>query len=204
MIYYIKRYRNIAAIMILVLIIITGVVYKNTVYETEVVIVDEKGEVDVSQEAHETESDDNKEITVYVCGNVLNPSNVSLPKDSRVADAIKLAGGATELADLNGLNLAQKLIDEDMVYVPQKGEVVQSEGEKQSTGAVPKKNGKININKATIGELDTLPGIGPATAQKIIDYREESGGFKSTEEINNVSGIGVEKYKDMKNMITVD
>jgi competence protein ComEA len=143
-------------------------------------------------------------ITVYVSGNVRNIANVTLPKDSRVADAIKLAGGVTENADLNGINMAQKLSDEDMVYVPKKGEIIDV-GAKSSYAAKPTaKRGKVNINKAAAEELDKLPGVGPAIAQKIVEYRDSSGGFKSVEELNNVSGMGDAKYKDIKDLVTVD
>lgn len=201
MIYNLMRYKKTAALILIVLLIICGIVYKNTVYSTQVVMIED---AEPPKESLQEVPIEEKNITVYVCGSVKMPVNVTLPKDSRVEDAIKLAGGFTEQADLNGINMAQRLNDEDMVYVPKKGEIIDQGSKNSNIGPSSIKKGKLNINKASLVELDTLPGIGPATAQKILDYRESSGGFKSIEELNNVSGIGEEKFKDIKNLITVD
>jgi competence protein ComEA len=187
----------------IILLIICGIVYKNAVYSTQVVVYDEVEQQQPPEKPKEVIIE-NTDITVYVCGSVKEPVNVTLPKDSRIEDAIKLAGGATEQADLNGINMAQKLNDEDMVYVPKKGEIIEQGSKSTSVAPSPMKKGKININKATLGDLDALPGIGPAIAQRVIDYRDSKGGFKSIDELNNVSGIGEEKYKDIKSLITVD
>ncbi|MDF2839445.1 MAG: competence protein CelA [Clostridia bacterium] len=203
MIYNLMKYKKTAVLILIIIIIICGIVYRNTVYPTQVVMVTEV-EQQVALEKPDEPEIENTNITVYVCGSVREPINVTLPKDSRVEDAIKLAGGVNEQADLNGINMAQKLQDEDMVYVPKKGEIIEVEDKNSNVRTTPIKKGKININKAALEELDTLPGIGPSIAQKVIDYRESSGGFRSIEELNNVSGIGEEKYKDIKSLITVD
>lgn len=203
MIYNRTRYKRVAALALIILLIICGIVYKNTVYDTQVVIMEEPEQPQETQEKPEI-IEENPNITVYVCGSVKASLNVTLPKDSRVEDAISLAGGVTEDADLNGINMAQKLNDEDMVYVPKKGEIIDSGGKGSGVTTSPAKKGKLNINKATAEQLDSLPGVGPAIAQKIVEYRESSGGFKSIEELNNVSGIGDEKYKDIKSIVTVD
>jgi competence protein ComEA len=199
-IYNLNRYKKLITLFLVALIIICGIVYKNTTYSTEVVLIEEEGQ---KQETVIEEKEDVL-ITVYVCGSVKTPVNVSLPKDSRVEDAIKLAGGTAEDADLNAINMAQKLADEDMVYVPKKGEILEQGSKAVYVTPSPAKGGKININRATAAELDSLPGIGPSIAQKIIDYRVSSGGFKTINELNNVSGIGAEKFKDIKPLITVD
>lgn len=197
-------------IVIPVLVIIGGIAYKNTVYNTQVFTVQEENlpeaappaEVEPAVEVKAPEM-----ITVYVCGSVQNPTNVTLAKDSRVEEAILLAGGLLKDADINGINMAEKLADEDMVYVPKKGETVQSPGKTSGgagTGSNAKKAGKLNINKATAGELDALPGVGPSTAQKIIDYRSKAGAFKAIEELKNVSGIGDAKFDSLKDLITVN
>lgn len=204
MIYNFSRYKKLTVIISVILLIICGIIYKNTVYDTQVVLIEE---VEKPKENQESKSDFKEEITtitVYVCGSVLNVKNVTLPKESRVEDAIKLAGGVTENAEINGINMAQKLSDEDMVYVPKKGEIIEAGSKTSSIAPSPAKKGKLNINKASAEQLDTLPGVGPSTAQKIIEYRSSRGGFKSIEELNNVSGIGNEKYKDVKDLITVD
>lgn len=202
-IYNIRKYRRVITLMLAVLLIICGIVYKNTVFSTQVVLVEEEKQEEIQEKPVEVIAE-NPNITVYVCGSVKAPANVTLPKDSRVEDAIKLAGGTTEQADLNGINMAQKLSDEDMVYVPKKGEIIEEGSKSSVVSPSPAKKGKLNINKATAKDLDELPGVGPAIAQKIVDYRKSIGGFKSIEELNNVSGIGEEKYKDIRSLITVD
>ncbi|MDI3480459.1 MAG: competence protein ComEA [Tepidanaerobacteraceae bacterium] len=152
-----------------------------------------------------------KKVVVYVTGAVKNPGVYTLDDGMRVKDAIDLAGGALPEADLLCLNLAQKLHDEDKLYVPKIGETIsESEGKQSATGISTKvgvaslSDGKININTAGITELDTLPGIGPTTAQKIIDYRTQNGPFESIDEIKNVSGIGEKKFDQIKDKIKVN
>lgn len=156
-----------------------------------------------------TENNENKndkeDIMVYVIGAVKFPGVYSLEEGSRVKDAIEIAGGPLEDSDLIVLNLAEKLQDEDKLYVPKQGEIdekIQNIAD-QNFGISTKDDGKININTATIEELKTLPGVGPATAQKIIEYRSESGFFKTIEDIKNVSGIGDKKFEQIKEKITI-
>lgn len=213
MIYYWRVYRKYIIIAVSVLLLICGIIYKNTIYDTQVVLVEES--IDTQQKKEEPDKEETTEamITVYVCGSVKSPSNVTLLADSRVEDAVKLAGGLLADADLNAINMAMKLNDADMIYVPKKGEVVGG-GEKVSavssvlTSKAGSSNsaarGKLNINKATAAELDTLPGIGPSTAEKIIEYRSSKGSFNSIEELNDVSGIGDKKFEDIKDLITVN
>lgn len=204
LIYYWKIYKIYIVIILSILLIMCGIIYKNTVYDTQVVLSDE--EIDILEKKEEPVEEEivTELITVYVCGSVKTPSNITLSKDARIEDAVRLAGGATEKADLNAINMAQKLSDADMIYVPEKGETIES-AEKNTTGVVSSKTkGKLNINKATIVELDGLPGIGPSIANKIIEYRKSKGEFKSIEELNNVSGIGDKKYDDIKGLITIN
>lgn len=204
MIYNFKRYKRFIIAGMIILIAICGIVYKNTVYDTQIVLIEEVEKPNEDQQDIPEVKEEVTNITVYVCGNVKNVKNVTLPKESRVEDAIKLAGGVTANADLNGINMAQKLSDEDMVYIPKKGEII--EANRKNTTASPStiKQGKLNINKASAQELDALPGVGPSIAKKIVEYRNTKGGFKSIEDLNNVSGIGAEKYKDIKDLITID
>jgi competence protein ComEA len=204
MIYNFTKHKKLIAGIAVILLIISGIVYKNTVFDTQVMLIEAVGQAKDTEEKQEEVMKENPNITVYVCGSVKKVTNVTLPKDSRVEDAIKLAGGVTEDAELNGINMAQKLTDEDMVYVPKKGETIEANANNTYVTPSPAKKGKLNINKATVDQLDTLPGVGPSIAQKIVDYRNSRGGFKSIGELNNVSGIGEEKYKDIKNLITVD
>ncbi|MDI3478044.1 MAG: competence protein ComEA [Thermoanaerobacterium sp.] len=142
-----------------------------------------------------------KEIKVYVTGLVKSPGVYTMKDGDRIDDAIKLAGGALEGADLSNINLAEKVKDEQMIKIPKVGEDSSSTG---VIGDVKKADGKININKATKEELDTLPGIGEVTAQRIIDFREQHGNFQKIEDIMNVSRIGPKLFEQIKDKITVD
>ena len=170
---------------------------------------------DVKNEISEDSEKD--EILIHISGSVKNEKVISLPEGSRIQDAINAAGGLTDEADLTNINLAYILEDGEKIYIPKKGEefaeesyssAVSSETSSVKTGISSStisssKTTKININKATQTELETIPGIGPSTALKIIDYREENGKFNSIEDIKNVSGIGDAKYEKMKDYITV-
>lgn len=140
-------------------------------------------------------------INVYVSGAVNQPDVYALPAGSLVKDAIAAAGGATAEADLDQINLALRLSDQQQVHVPRQGEappvVVGSRSVTGASGVV------VNINTATLEELDTLPGIGPAIAQAIIDYRTVNGPFQTIEEIDNVKGIGPALFEKIKDQITV-
>lgn len=160
--------------------------------------------VPVEADGNSKTKDDKEDIVVYVIGAVKTPGVYSLQEDSRIKDAIEIAGGPLEDADLLILNLAEKLQDEDKLYVPRQGEInkdVQNISD-QNFGISSKDDDKVNINTATLEELKTLPGIGPATAQKIIDHRSENGLFKTIEDIKNVSGIGDKKFEQIKEKIT--
>lgn len=141
-------------------------------------------------------------INVYVTGAVKNPDVYALPLNSIVKDAIRAAGGATNEADLDRINLAAKLVDQEQVYVPHKGEAappVPANGV-----AAASTSNKININTASAEELDKLPGIGPSLAKAIIDHRTKNGAFEQIEEINDVKGIGDALFEKIKDQITVE
>jgi competence protein ComEA len=153
------------------------------------------------------------DAVVYVCGAVRSPGVVRLPQGSRVADAVALAGGATAKAELAAVNLAAMVADGQQILVPEKA----SPGAQTSAaapGAVPAAGGAVSagaalpgapvdLNTATLEQLDTLQGIGPSTAQKIIDYRTANGPFASIDDLKNVSGIGDAKFAAVKDSITV-
>jgi competence protein ComEA len=140
-------------------------------------------------------------IGVHVVGEVKEPGLLLLPEGSRVSDAILSAGGMTDLADENRLNLAALLEDGTRVYVPAKGETLPDD----ITDTLPSDNHQelININLADREELDSLPGIGLAKADAIIDYRTSQGDFLSIEEILKVPGIGESIFTQIKDLITV-
>lgn len=139
-------------------------------------------------------------IRVHVDGAVAVPGVYSLSPDAIVQDALNAAGGPTADADLSQTNLALSLSDEERLYIPRIGEL--------PTAAPPSTGGStvgglVNINTATAAELETLPGIGPVLAQRIVDYREANGPFPSVEAIQNVAGIGPAIFDQIKDLITV-
>jgi competence protein ComEA len=143
-------------------------------------------------------------LRVYVSGAVQNPAVYQLAAGSIVRDAVEAAGGPLSDADLTRLNLALELRDQQQVHVPREGEEAPppavSGGESEGVGAA---GGPVNINTAAAEELETLPGIGEVTAQRIIDYREANGPFETIEDIQNVSGIGPKTFEGMRDLITV-
>ena len=151
------------------------------------------------------EGDEIETVVVDVGGAVIEPGVVELDAGSRVADAIEAAGGLAIDADCTTLNQAQLLQDGQKVYVPKEGEIDASgalvDSSTQEVGQAA--TTFVNINTATLEELDALPGVGPATAQAIIDDREANGPFASEEDIMRVSGIGEKKYEKLKGSICI-
>ena len=162
-----------------------------------------------------------KEITVYISGQVAKEGVVTLSSDKRLADAVEKLGGLTKNADTNNINLAMKLEDEKHYIIPKEGEAIQNNSDStQMTSNKDNNNqannssnnatqsdsqgSKININTADLKQLDDIPGVGEATANKILSYRDENGEFKSIEEIKNVNGIGDKKFENMKDLICVN
>jgi competence protein ComEA len=140
-------------------------------------------------------------IRVYVSGAVQTPAVCALPPGSIVREAIDAAGGPTSDADLACINLALELKDQQHVHVPRKGEENPSPG---VSGGVPHDEAApININTASASQLETLPGVGEVTAQRIIEYRQANGPFETIEEIQNVSGIGLTTFEGMRDLIVV-
>lgn len=146
-------------------------------------------------------SNNSQEIFVYVTGNVKKPGVYRLKIGDRVYTAIELAGGALTDSDLTKINMAQKLVDEQKIYVPKINEI-KDQNNVILDSSVENDNNKIDINTSSKSDFEKLPGIGPTIAQKIIDYREKIGRFKSIEDIKNVSGIGEKKYEAIKDYIT--
>jgi competence protein ComEA len=163
----------------------------------------------VELDSEEDSGEASDELVVYIKGAVKYPGVVVVEQGTRVADLIEEAGGLDEGTDLNSVNLAKKVQDEEMVHIPYIGEELQtiekadtgsgSEGESRGSDA----GIKIDINTASKEELKTLSGIGEVTAEKIIDYRE-SKRFKSIEEIMEVSGIGEKKFEAIRDSIIVN
>ena len=148
-------------------------------------------------------------IVVDVAGAVASPGVVELKDGARVADALGAAGGLAEDADLTSVNRAARLTDGQRVYVPRVGEQVAPVEGDGSAGAAGEGTQStvtgqaVNINTAGLAELDALPGVGPATAQAIIDDREANGPFTAPEDLMRVSGIGEKKFEKLKSSICV-
>ncbi|MGE5485606.1 MAG: helix-hairpin-helix domain-containing protein [Ignavibacteriales bacterium] len=149
-------------------------------------------------------------LVVHVSGAVKSPGVYRLRKGDRVADAVQAAGGPGPGAVVDAINLASKLEDGQKVYVPSKSDLQQ--GGSGGAGGVAGRTGgaqwgtppKVNLNTATGEQLDTLPGIGPGLAAAIIEYRQRTGGFRKTEDLMKVGGIGQKTYDRLKNLVTVD
>lgn len=141
-------------------------------------------------------------ITVDVKGAVKSPGIYDLPVGSRINDAVQKAGGLIDNADSKSINLAQKISDEALVYVPTKEEAANQESYSNATGS--KESKKVNLNKASLEELKQVKGLGAKRAQDIIDHRESNGKFKSVDELKKVSGIGAKTIEKLKEYVTVD
>jgi len=150
-------------------------------------------------------------IVVHVAGEVNKPGVYTLPNSARMIDAVTAAGGATARADLEVINLATPLIDSSQIYVPAKGVAARPtfirpqpgvNGVASATNS-PSASGVVNINRASVTELDALPGVGQSTAQAIVDYRSANGPFGSPEDLLNVKGIGPAKFEAMRKLVGV-
>lgn len=200
MLYFSKREQLILISVVVIILLISLFNFlkkdKEDTANTDIIIEDYFSEL---KETEEDDSEEAHEIMVHISGQVYNPGVVVLESGARLIDAVNLAGGLKKDADLDKINLAKKLSDEEKIYIPKIGEeyveVTESGGSKDSSG-------KIDINTCSKEELLALPGIGEVLADRIIDYREKSK-FKSIEDIMNVSGIGKGRFEDIKDLIIV-
>lgn len=147
-----------------------------------------------------------KTIMVHISGQVGRPGLVVLKEGQRLVDAVDQAGGLKDEADLDRINLAKKLNDEDKIYIPAQGEDLGPEDLNQLTSssdqALDETKGRININTCDQMELQSLPGIGQVLAGRIIDYRTASP-FQAVEDLLKVAGIGDKKFQDIKDLVTI-
>ena len=232
MMYEFNKKQKIIIVVIGSMIIIACLYYIYTKDNATVISTEEITEENIVgnlEEIREKTTEENKKIIVHVSGAVNKEGIVELEENSRISDAINKAEGLKENADTKNINLAFKLEDGMKIYIPTIGEVIEGNEKRQNenmidetdqyitsssgiiqaqntidgTNEVKSETEKININTATQTELETLPGIGPSTSLKIINYREENGKFKSIEEIKEVSGIGDAKYENIKDLICV-
>ena len=136
-------------------------------------------------------------LVVDVAGAVRRPGLVRLGKGARVADAIARAGGLTRHAERSGVNLAAPLSDGQQVLVPERGAAVVGGG----TASVGAASGPVSLSSASAEQLDTLPGIGPVTAQKIVDYRQQHGAFSSVDGLDAIPGIGPARLAELQGLV---
>lgn len=198
--------KKIIVIVSIIFVIILFVFFNNN-KDDEVEIIEQiENKVDTSIE----ESKDVKQIIVHITGCIKKQGVVEIDEGSRIIDVIEAAGGITEEADITKVNLAYIVKDAQKIYIP-------SIYDEQDIEYITSNNGEnvivenkyegesnmVNINTATQTELEGLSGIGPSTALKIINYREENGKFKSIEEIKEVPGIGDAKFNSIKDMIEI-
>ncbi len=162
-------------------------------------------------------------VTVHVAGAVANPGVYQVDEGARVVDAVEAAGGAVEGAALSSVNLARVLVDAEQIYIPTALELTagNAQGSSGSTGLSAIGSGvsagsgnassttpsdqtaSVNINTATLEQLESLPGVGPSIAQRIVDDRETNGPFSSTKDLQRVSGIGEKRYASLADLICV-
>ena len=198
---------------IVVAVVISFFYYKMRVDDLNDIVVLKSGTTVQTETIRTIEIDFEQNIKVYVIGEVNTSGVYELPRNSRVVDAIEMAGGATEFADLISINLARIIKDEEQIVIPRIKEESVGNNESEKMIAVEAvnnlpfgriENRLVNINKATKTELATLPNIGSVTAQNIIDYRELYGDFKNITDIKKVTRIGDKTYDGLKDLITVN
>lgn len=183
------------------------IVSKGGEYEENIGVENEEGkgrDFSSKEDGSKKDNADLKEISVYVSGEVSSPGVIKLENGSRLDDAIKKLGGLTKDADANRINLAMRLEDAGHYIIPKKGEKIQVQQDINASGSQYQDNnsdGKIDINTADEKKLEEIPGVGPATAKKIVDYRNREGKFKDIEDLKNVTGIGDKKFENMKGYV---
>lgn len=218
------KYKKIGLMSILALVVIVSVIFYNAKgfkqlnkNNTESIFVDDDNLVFENGKEDKLPSQDSvnmskqmeskledKTIVVEIKGQVKKPDVYTIDENSIINDLIDLAGGVTENADLSNINRAKKLQNHEMIYIADKNDI-----NNDYTQAINMENGSmdneilVDINTATTDKLKTLNGIGDSKAKSIIEYREQNGGFKSIEEIKNVTGIGDKMFEKIKESITV-
>ncbi|TCS82013.1 helix-hairpin-helix domain-containing protein [Pectinatus cerevisiiphilus] len=185
---------------LLVILVITGLIcgvitYKN--YSQQSVTLEDTSQAAATESNSPVEKSNGK-IVVYVTGAVNNPGVIELAEGARVIDAINKCGGMSESADPENINLAMKITDGTQIKIPAK-----NSADATSSAHADKQSDKININYADESELDKLPGVGPAMAKRIMEYRQTEGLFQSLDDLKKVRGIGNAKFNTLKDKITL-
>lgn len=213
-----KKQKIILTIIIIAILSILFIYIVKNLYESEkdeeIILNNDINEISQIQQQEKIGIVNTKEkVVVHIIGEVNNPGVITLEEGARIIDAINLAGGKTEEADLSKINLAYIVEDGTQIYIPRIDENLNNvefissdigQGSIISSPNIEEKiETKVNINMANKEKLMTLPGIGETTAQKIIEHREQNGKFKKIEDLQNVNGIGQSKYDSLKDKITI-
>ncbi len=202
--FFTKREKLLLVLIVLLIIVLSGTVYLNRAKPSDFIAGEEEEDYEEIQSTNPIEEP--RQIGVHISGYVKTPGFIWVEEGTRLYDAIGFVGGAHPEADLDLVNLSKVLTDEEKIYIPRKGEnvdLLQANFVLNATVNDNKADSKININVATESELCTLPGIGPALAQRIIEHRNAQGLFESVEDIKTVNGIGEKRFNDIKDMIKV-
>ena len=224
-----KDKKKIGILSILVIVIIAfGILYlksgfkelkkndKESIFVDDIENTDKSAVTSNNNMKNNSNSTKNKEVTVpikdksivvEIKGEVKKPDVYTLDENAIVKELIEAAGGLTENADLNNINRAKKLQNHELVYIANKNginkEGTTKNSELNTSNSQATSNNMVNINTATIEQLKTLNGVGDSKAKSIIEYREQSGGFKSIEDIKNVNGIGEKMFEKIKEQIEI-
>lgn len=217
-------------IVLIITIVVVGIMYLNSGFkelkknDTESIFVDENSDASDNDSSKNSDSKNkgsksnikenkdavvsqaDKNIVVEIKGEVKKPDVYILNENAIIKDLIEAAGGLTENADLTNINRAKKLQNHDLIYIANKNEVIkgsQSTESSSSSKDTGNSDKKININTANLEELKTLNGVGDAKAKSIIEYREKNGGFKSIDDIKNVTGISEKMFEKIKEQIEI-
>lgn len=218
---FIKKFNNTQKVILIILIalicgiIAYAVISNNSEYEEQDILEQNIIENKIENKIEDNIENEKRKIVIHITGQVKNPGLVYLDEGARIADAIKEAGGSTKDAALDKVNLAYVLEDGQKIYIPNKNEkiseiqyIITDSGENvlKDTGKESNVKGgikKVNINSANQEELETLPGVGPALAVRIIEYRNSNGKFEKVEDVQNVKGIGDSKFTNIKEHICI-
>ena len=213
MLEFIKRKKNL--VIVIGVTIIVAIYWICNMFTSTQDITEQEDMLKIVENTNENSisNEDSDIIVVHIIGGVKNPGIVKLEENSRIEDAIEAAGGLTEDSDISDVNLAYVLEDGIKIRIPiiddKKDEDNSYITEDSGEGVIMEDNSDsslsslVNINKATQTELETLPGIGPSLASRIIEYRENNGKFSKKEDIKSVTGIGDSKYAKIEEFISV-
>lgn len=213
MLEFIKRKKNLVIVIGVAILVV--IYWISNIFTTTQDITEQEDMLKIVENTNEkvVSNEESDIIVVHIIGGVKQPGIVKLEENSRIEDAIEAAGGLTEDSDISDVNLAYVLEDGIKIRIPtiddEKDEENSYITENSGNGVIMEDDSEsnsdsiVNINKATQTELETLPGIGPSLASRIIEYRESNGKFSKKEDIKNVSGIGDSKYAKMEEFISV-